>query len=286
MDDRESGYHTDARPTDELICAALANYEKLDEYVPLVESLQYRGTEEVFETALRLTKSEDTHKRVLGASVLAGVGANRDRFIEGSIEALIPLLRDDDEDVVEVAAYAVGRRGMASGKEASSAARALPSVMSLVDHPAADIRAGTAYALASIQWLQLSPDEYHNLIGALIRLASDDDEDVRLEAVDGLRFARMESDLIMNTLIQRIHDESPEVRASALLGLAFRKHPHIVDMLIEELRSSDVVCDDTLDAAIETEDCRLRPVLIELQEEGVESPLIEQALKHCSSGQE
>lgn len=282
MQSEESGYQTDPRSTEELIRIALEKHENLPECVSLVERLQYRGTSEVFDAAVHLAKSQGIHERILAASVLAGVGANRYAFIKESIDLLIPLLNDDNPEVVEVAAYALGHRAMSTHADARYATKAVPNLLAVKGHSDMDVRRAVAYALGSIQWWHLTPELYGAMVTAVIDLSYDTDKEVRAEAMQAMLAMEHDNDQIVDALCRGVHDESPEVRAAALEALAMKQHPSIVDMLIDELSSSDVIPDDLLQAAADVADARLLPALLELKEDGISGQLIEEAIEECS----
>ena len=75
--------------------------------------------------------------------------------------------------------------------------------------------------------------EYHS---TLIRLAKDQDDGVRSQAVFALAFSKRQGDLVFVQKAAR--DESPRVRVMALEGLAARRSPDISAELLLSL------CDD------------------------------------------
>jgi len=281
---RESGYRPDPRSTDELVRAALEQYNDNDEYELLLERLQYRGTREVFDIAVGLAKSDDCCERVLGAGILAEVGSRHCLFVRDSVDALIPLLNDRNDEVITTAALALGRRATASCKDAGYAVKAVKPLLALATYSSAGVRQAVAYALGSVQWWQLEPEVYDALVETIINLASDEDVDVRLEAVEAMLALEEWHDDIIDALLRATRDKSAEVRASAFLALSTREYPGVADMLIDELSTSECICDYALWAAADTKDPRLLPILLELKAGGISSQYIDMAVKACSTG--
>ena len=105
--------------------------------------------------------------------------------------------------------------------------------------------------------LGLSGHEDDRAISALIRLAGDEDRDVRDWAVFGLG-SQIDADSheIREALRQALTDPDHEIRGEALVGLAKRGDSTIISELLYEWRDDDVSI-LSIEAAEETRDSRL-----------------------------
>ncbi len=127
-----------------------------------VALLQYRGTRTEYELGIEYVESLDPLDRVLGVDLLGQLGWGDQTFLEESVHALIPMLKDTDERVVFSAAIALGHR---------SDPQAIPHLIEIAKHENSDIRYGVVLGLLRHE----DPDA----IQALIQLTKDADADVR-----------------------------------------------------------------------------------------------------------
>jgi HEAT repeat protein len=171
---------------------------------------------------------------------LPNSGWSDQTFREESIAILTGLLDDLDLYVVYCAAVGLGHR---------SARSAVPQLLKYADHPDPLVRFGIV--------LGLSGHEDDLAIDALIRLAIDEDRDVRNWAVFGLG-SPIDTDTpkIREALRTALSDPDPEIRGEALVGLAKRGDPAIVPELLNEWRDDDVSL-LSIEAAEESRDSRL-----------------------------
>ncbi|GAA3443525.1 HEAT repeat domain-containing protein [Planomonospora venezuelensis] len=126
-----------------------------------ITALHERADLETFTAARRLCGGGSAAERMLGIDVLAGLG-----FTDRSLPVLRYLAASEDDPMV---LYSVL---IAFGHLRDP--RALPSVITLSEHPDAGVRYGAAYALPNIVG---SPPDPAGL-AALRRLAADPDDDV------------------------------------------------------------------------------------------------------------
>lgn len=232
-------HERDATPSREVAQRYRAAIHDEDRDVSLA-LLHYRGGEHEFDLGKEYSLSGDAGDRATGADILAQLGWSDQTFREESIEILTRLLKDSEPFVVYCAAVGLGHRAATS---------AIPDLLKHAGHPDPLVRYGVVLGLLG--------HEDDRAIGALIRLAADDDHDVRNWAVFGLG-SQIETDSpeIREALRQALTDPDHEVRGEALVGLAKRGDSSIVPELIYEWRDDDVSI-LSLEAAEECRDPRL-----------------------------
>lgn len=290
MDVDRSDCNNGAQSLDDLVHAALENYDNEEEFNSLLDTLVEAGSsEEAFSTAGHLLESQDTERRVLGEAILSRVGARDCPFADRSIRILIPLLQDSDIDVAAVAANSLGscERGRRLCPElCESSSGSVEPLLAVSGHPSPDVRQAVAYALGSIGYSALSHDVMDRLRNALLQLASDEDTDVRGEATLALAFMGSTYDTgdIHAALHKRACDEDYEVRGLALTGLAERRDPQVADLLIHELRSGGLISSNAILAAGTIADPRLLPILIELKDAGIGDIFTDMAIQDFTRG--
>jgi HEAT repeat protein len=214
----------DSRSTADLIETALAEAEW--EEVPLghllaVAVLHARGTREVLEAALILCGSPNPKRRALGARILGELGSPERTFPEECCDALLDLVRrDDDRRVLVKAIFAFGHLG--------SCQRCEPDLIALRNHPDEDVRHGVAFALQGAT----SP----SAVQALLELMDDPYEMARDWATTSIGgTVSLDGPEIRAALLRRATDDDEITRAEALHGLARRKDERVVPYLIAEL---------------------------------------------------
>ena len=178
-----------------------------------VAALRRRAEQGVFEHAVAWCASADARDRALGADILAQLGAPACPFAAESAPALSALLRDDDEDVVVEALYALGhlRAGPTS------------ALTSFICDPSRRVRRAAAHALGSRTEAEA--------IDALVALTADSDSDVRDWATFAIgTLSEHDSPQIRDALAARLTDEDIGVRDEAMAGLARRRDPRANDL--------------------------------------------------------
>jgi len=202
--------------------------------------IHYRGGDDEFLLGRNYCSSDDPGDRATGADILAQLGWGDQAFRDESIEILTHLLDDSDTYVIYCAAVGLGHR---------SAVSAIPALVRHIGHPDSQVRYGVSLGL-----LGLDDDR---AIAGLIKLAADDDRDVRNWSVFGLGTQTdADSPVIRDALREALGDTDHEIRGEALVGLAKRGDPAIVPELINEWAGDDVSI-LSIEAAEETRDPRL-----------------------------
>lgn len=217
LESRKAELSRDSRTSIELVRAARAADE--DSYWSFIEILHARGSEEEFELALKLSKSEASEDRRIAADILGQLGWEEKAYQDESVSRLIELLSDANPDVVYSAAIALSHR---------EDERAIPPLLKLVRHPAVEARRGVVFALGGHRG-----DE---VVAALMELSRDEDADVRNWATYGFgTLCDVDSSEIRQALFARTDDNDEEVRAEAIRGLLNRKAPQSLELVRREL---------------------------------------------------
>lgn len=231
MGDSDDRRAKDSRSTSELIDLALRE-EDNERYWELAGTLEFRGTREVFESAVALCRSSDSGRRRLGANILSELGyANRkqaglDRpYRQESVPVLLSVLdREQDPDVICAVLYAASHLGDPGLQIACR---------HYWNHPSAEVREALAFALCG--------NDDPKAIRALIHLSRDQDANVRDWATFGLGTrSHRDTKEIRRALWARVDDPHFDTRSEAIVGLALRNDRAVIAPLIRELQSGEV----------------------------------------------
>ncbi len=214
-----------------------------------VQTLHARGGQETFEAAHELCKSQNPLDATLGADILGQLGTPDFPFHETSVPILLEIFDNHgEENPLQSAAMALGRIGDS---------RAIEKLLELRNHESSEIRFAVVHGLLTLE------DE--KSVGALIKLTTDEDEDVRNWATFGIG-SQIEIDTpeIRDALFNRLDEDDHEIRGEALVGLALRKDERVLVPLLKELKSENV---GTLavEAALELGDPKLCESLKDLE---------------------
>lgn len=212
---------SDERSTSEVIGAYLEG-QKNDDATHSLATVHYRGGPEEFRAGIELLGSKDPLERSVGADVLAQLGWRDRTFLDESVDALLPALRDPEPSVVQAVIFALGHR---------ASPRAIEPLLGFVDHPSADFRYATVHGLM--------PHDTPVVVQALAKLSRDADRDVRDWATFALG-SQLDSDSpeLREALGERLNDADPEVRGEALVGLARRGDTSIAPAVQRELEGT------------------------------------------------
>jgi HEAT repeat protein len=245
MDDEIRSYEerraSDRRTTEALIAEALVDFDSV-EAEEAVSIIHYRASEVELRAGMELCRAADPRRRWLGAWILGQLGVHADglneRYREEAIGVLIPMLEDEDPEVIGGALVALRFR---------ADERALAPMLRLIGHGDSEIRYCLALALRSYA----DPES----LGALILLTRDEAAQVRDWATFGLRL-RNEADSaeLREALIARLEDEDEEVRGEAMIALAMRRDRRIVPAMRRALEQEEMEGDWVFEAAWELAD--------------------------------
>lgn len=182
--------------------------------------LHYRGTSTEFGIARELASNQDPARRCLSADIMGQLGWDDKTFLEESVGVLLELLDDSDRTVAAHAARGLGFR---------NDPRAIPHLLRHVADADADVR------LAVVSGLSAHDDL--DAVGGLIVLTADGERDVRNWATFGVgSLTDLDTPELRAALVARASDEDDEVRGEALIGLARRRHPDALTLVQEELK--------------------------------------------------
>lgn len=194
-----------------------------DEQWGIIRRLHASGGAHILKRCLAMCKSAKAEEREVAADILGQLGKRGGEvpFRDKSIEALTPLLKDENENVVDSAITALGHM---------RASDAILSNVHLATHSSDLIRYSMALSLGFLDSTKARR--------ALIRLSADDDTDVRNWATFGLG-TQSDNDTkeIRAALFARIEDPDDETRNEAILGLARRKIRDVIPVLVRELET-------------------------------------------------
>lgn len=264
----------DTHSTEELIEEAM-NVGNQDDhaYWEPVTVLWHRGTTDVLEAASKLSGSESSTERELGANILSQLGAKPEVFHEERLTALLRMLDDeDDKNVLATVCTALGHL---------YDSRADGPIIRLKDHPDEDVRYSVAVGLTG--------DSDEAIIATLIELSADVDSNVRDWATFRLGMMEDAPPEVLDALAARVADEDEDTRAEAIVGLARNKDQRAIEPLIECLNQLKADEDQGYDytegllyeAAAELADPRLCPALLRLESRIAVYSYLADAIEKC-----
>ncbi len=279
----------DPRTDEELLRVALTEQDD-DLAWHAIGALHLRGSPDTFKAARQLCASADARERRVGADILGQLGTPEPTYHEESVTILLGMLeREQDPAVLNAIAIALGHR---------KDPRAIEPLAHLKNYPDEHVRYGVVFGLLA--------QEDERAINALIELSTDPDSDVRDWATFGLgSMIETDTPAIRAALLARLTDEDFDVRAEAIQGLTARRDERVIEALIAlldvgifwgDITASDYFRMLGLEAAEELADPRLLPALVRLRQEwgghseaGAEDSLydiLEAAIKACQPAQE
>lgn len=219
---------SDSSSIDELINTALNATDEETAWGAVVE-LHGRGSREVYEKALGLTRSHVSEERSLGADILGQLGKGEEggehSFPQEAGEVLLAMLAsEEDPEVLEAVLTALSYL---------HDPKSIPEVARFVKHEDPEVRHTAVLAL-------MGHDD-QTAIDLLIGLSVDEDPEVRDWATFALG-TQLDADTpeIRAALAERLQDPDEVIRGEALVGLARRRDDRVVPALKQELRAETV----------------------------------------------
>ena len=151
-----------------------------------------------------------------------------DQISEDAVNALLPLLRDEDSDVREKVAYALGRLG-------KSSENVVNALLPLLRDDNSTVRWSAADALGNLG------KSSEDVVNALLLLLRDEDSTVREKVADALGNLGKSSENVVKALLPLLRDEDSTVRWSAAdaLGNLGKSSEDVVKALLPLLRDED-----------------------------------------------
>ena len=172
-----------------------------------IAALHWRGSKDVLDEAVALTRSTDPAKRGRGADILSQLGVPERTFPKESFAAALPLLTDEAHTVVRDAIYALAH---------IDSMRAAPHIIAFADHENDDVRHAVAFGLGAVD----TPGAQDTLL----KLMRDGDADVRDWATFGIgQQSDADTAQIREALVMALSDDDADVRYEAIIGLGRRR---------------------------------------------------------------
>jgi HEAT repeat protein len=210
---------------DELFAQTLQGDYDNDHAWEAIHTLRATGSREVFDKGVAWCRSDEPPKRARGADILAQIGHRSEHqttlFADESFQLLAGML-ESETDPVPLSAIITAFGHLENPS-------IIPQILPFSYHPHADVRFGLAFALGCF-----ASDERG--ISTLIRLMNDKDSEVRDWATFGLGvLGDFDSSKVREALFKNLSDEDQDVREEAMAGLAKRKDPRSLPAVISAL---------------------------------------------------
>lgn len=268
LQERTNAAREDPRTTLALVGLVLG-IEKEQAYEALF-TLRYRATQEVFEAASALCRSECPQEREAGAQILNQLGIPQRAFPRESLALLGRMLGTEaDTAVLAAVCFALGYLELPE---------TVPLLVPFKGHPDAEVRFAVTHALAAC--------EEPEAVAALIDLSEDSDSDVRDWATFGLGCQiDLDTPAVREALARRLEDADEDCRFEAMAGLARRKDSRAFAPVRAILADGDP-SDYVLEAAAALGDPRLLPELLRLSQDPDyrEHHRLREAIQRCRAG--
>ncbi|PQJ69267.1 hypothetical protein [Polaribacter butkevichii] len=211
--------------TSEKIFERLVNNKSEKTYWNNISELRKRATEEIYDKAYELAKSEIDKKKIIGINVLAQLGFDPRIRQQKTVELYFKLLENEQNDDVLFSLFF----GISHNNENLTEKQVL-KLTEFKNSKNKDIR----YSLVSA----LSTVEDPKAIETLIELSEDKYSSIRNWATFGIgTLCEQNNDRIIKALWNRIKDKHQETKLEAIVGLANRKQVAVKDQIIDELKS-------------------------------------------------
>lgn len=212
----------------EQLFAVVVREEDEDARWTAIRELHALGTREVYERALELSRSAHVAERVRGAEVLGQLHM----WAAEATPALLSMLEDGDDAVIEAAVHALGQR---------QDPQAVEPLGRVAQHQAPSVRWAVATALED-----LIADERAERV--LLTLMRDEDTSVRDRATFAVgSLSDHDTPRIRAALAERLNDEDQSVANEAALGLARRRDARAIPYLAVAVESADGELEEAVD---------------------------------------
>ena len=214
----------DPRSVPELFKAALKGED--DAAWEAVSALHYRGTREVLDKAVQLTRSADPATRARAADILGQLGVPERSFPDLCFDAVLPLLRDESWEVIFAAIFSLAQLDRLC---------AAPHIIPFSDHSESQIRYAVAFALGGVD----TPETNRVLLNQM----EDEDAEVRNWATFGLaQLSDEDSAELREVFASRLNDPDYNVRFEACIGLgrrSDRRAIYFLEFMLQEFPDDD-----------------------------------------------
>jgi hypothetical protein len=267
-------YHTDPRSTEDLIRLAQESEAEVADgaYWEAMRILQHR-LPHFIDQMRNLGFGTNEKCRELTATILGQNSVKDKAFLSECTDLLLGMLINESSSGVIISiAQALGHL---------HDPRAVDSLVPLRVHPDAGVRHAVAFGLL---WY-----EEPAAIRAMVELSSDPDRDVRNWATFGLGQTDSDTPDLREALIHRLSEEDEEIRHEAIVGLARRSDVRVLPALKMDLDAGigmpmDAV-ENIIRSANSTPDSVWLPVLLRLKPtDVVEADMLERSIYRCRQG--
>jgi len=211
----------------EKIFERLVNNKSQKTYWNNISELRKRATEEIYDQAYELAKSEINKNKIIGIDVLAQLGFDPRIGQQKTVELYFELLENGQNDDVLFSLFF----GISHNNENLTEKQVL-KLTEFKNSKNKDIR----YSLVSA----LSTLENPKAIETLIELSEDKYSSIRNWATFGIgTLSEENNNRILNALWKRTKDKHQETRLEAIVGLANRKQSAVKANIIDEIKGGN-----------------------------------------------
>lgn len=210
--------------SNEKIFSRLLKNKSKENYWKYISELRKRKTEDIFDNAIELTKSEISKEKIIGINILAQFGYPR-LHLKEILNTFFKLLKTEtDKNILSSLLYGIGHNNE------KLTDKQIEIICSYQNHKSINVKHSLVSSLLGI--------EKTEAINTLIKLSKDKDSDVRDWATFGLGTQiELDNELIREALWNRIDDNDEATRDEAIFGLAKRKDKRIKEILKTELEN-------------------------------------------------
>lgn len=271
-DEQISRWAAETRTDEELFHVVVTETDD-EKHEHALFTLRYRGTREIYDTAVRLCHGRLAVERRQAVNVLAQFGHKYGRkhpYHQETVELFLNMLASEKRvTVISMLLW---------GLEQLDDDRVVEPMIRFTDHPNKWVRKQAAIALGHFA------HDNEQALRAVIDLCSDADRDVRDWATFELGSQFDPGDLDIPdahaVLWERADEDDREIRSQALRGLVFRGETGLTERLMREL-DADEIFDDVLEAVEYLADPAFLPCLLPLREWDTISGYLEDAIAAC-----
>lgn len=205
-----------------LIDRAISN-QSAKSYWANIHELRERASDEIYDRALCLAKSENVKEKITGIDILAQFGVNKRPKSGAVVRVFLDLLlKEDDPDVINSLLVGLGHNGQCLKK------KDIEKIVFFKDHEESFVRYGLVFALLG--------KSQAVAVDTLIDLSQDKSQPVRDWATFGLGTGIEKNNRkIRDALWVNTQDQDEDTRQEAILGLAKRKDLRVQEVIISEL---------------------------------------------------
>lgn len=211
----------------EKIFNRLVNNKSQKTYWNNISELRKRATEEIYDQAYELAKSESDKNKIIGIDVLAQLGFEPRIRQQKTVKLYFELLENgQNDDVLFSLLFGI------SHNNENLTEKQVVKLTEFKNSKNKDIRYSLVSALSTI--------ENPKAIETLIELSEDKFSSIRNWATFGIgTLSEKNNDRILKALWKRTKDKHQETKLEAIVGLANRNEIGVKEKIIEELKDGE-----------------------------------------------